>query len=789
MTSDPVTPGESRERFRRLESLFRKVGELPPAQREAYLAEQCKGDSALKAQVLGMLQAEHSPTAGMFDKPAYGDGVRVFEITPAPQSQPLPEHIGQYRIVRVIGEGGMGIVYEAEQSNPRRHVALKVIRRQTASPALIRRFQQEGQILGRLQHPGIAQILEAGTADDGGEGSGRGGPQPFIVMEFVHGRPLLEHAREQKLSRRERLELMALICDAVHYAHQHDVVHRDLKPANILVPDAQTRVMSASTSVRLAHPKILDFGVARLTDADLQVTQHTTVGELVGTVPYMSPEQAAGDPTQLDWRSDVYSLGVILFELLTGRLPQEVRAMMVHEAVRAIREDEPTLAGSIDRSLRGDIQTIIAKALEKDKFRRYQSAAELAADIRRHLNEQPISARPASALYRMHKFARRNKAIVAGVAVAFAAMMVATVISLRQAVIAESARQQERELRIVADQRTIDADLARVEAEQAREEAEAVSAFLATMLGAADPEVMGKDVRIVDVLAHAASDIDEQFPNQPSVRSTLRRNIGITYRRLGLLDEAELQLLLSVSDAKVAYDTDHPSLLRALNSLAVLYDDQHRYDRSLPMYEEILAIQRRTLGPSHRQTLGTSCNLGLTLYDLGRFEEAAEVLESTLNDMREALGSADRFTLNALQGLGTTRMRQERFDEAVQAFQEVLETATQALGSTDQRAISALSNLAEVNMQRQQPAAALALLDDALDRVREQLPEGHWRIGNFLYLRGVALTQLERFDEAEASLRSAHGIFLATYGPDGSMTTETAAALARLEEATEGWRR
>lgn len=364
----------------------------------------------------------------------------------------------------------MGSVFEAEQENPRRRVALKLLRGAAGSRRVLQRFQQEAQILGRLQHPGIAQILEAGTTDDGIVA------RPYIVMELVHGRTLLDYSALRRFSTRQKLALFAQVCDAVQYAHQCGVIHRDLKPANILevddiIPTVNAEAANpASATVRdrdnasehkitpeknAPRPKILDFGVARMVDSDLAlVTQQTSAGELVGTVPYMSPEQASGDPLQLDWRSDIYSLGVVLYELLTGRLPHDVRNVMLYEAVRSVREDEPTPVGSLDRALRGDVETILSKALEKNRRRRYQSAADLATDLRRHLNDQPISARPASAWYRLNKFARRNKAIVAGTGLAFLALAVGAAIAIQQAVRAEAARAGEMRQREAAERET-----------------------------------------------------------------------------------------------------------------------------------------------------------------------------------------------------------------------------------------------------------------------------------------------------------------------------------------------
>jgi len=270
----------------------------------------------------------------------------------------------------------MGAVYEAEQEHPKRTVALKVVKSSLASPSLLRRFEQESDALARLHHPGIAQVYEVGTA------TSTAGVQPFFAMEFIaHGEPLTQYAGTRHLNTGQPLLLMVAVCDAVHHAHQRGIIHRDLKPANILVDER-------------GHPKVLDFGVARVTDSDADATRQTGVGQLIGTLAYMSPEQALADPLELDTRSDVYSLGVILYELLAGKLPYTL-GHKLHEAVITIREQKPTALGSVERNYRGDIETVVAKAMEREKGRRYSSAAELAADIRRHLKDEPIIARPA----------------------------------------------------------------------------------------------------------------------------------------------------------------------------------------------------------------------------------------------------------------------------------------------------------------------------------------------------------------------------------------------------------
>ncbi|HUN80413.1 MAG TPA: serine/threonine-protein kinase [Phycisphaerae bacterium] len=400
--------------------LFDELVELPLPQRGRSLREKCASDPELRGLVERLLQ-QHDKGLGEFLERPYVDA----SAEVAAVDEELPSRIGAYEIVRKLGEGGMGIVYEARQENPRRTVALKLIRSGFVSTGLLKRFEHEAQVLGQLQHPGIAQIYEAGTAEVVAAGRGIGATgirQSFFAMEFVRGKTLTQSANDRELGTRQRLELFAHLCDAVHYAHSRGVIHRDIKPGNILVDET-------------GRPKILDFGVARATNADMQsLTLNTAVGQLIGTIPYMSPEQVSGDPVQIDFRSDVYSLGVTLYELLVGRLPFDLHNRSIPEAARIIREEEPTRLSSIDPKLRGDIETIVAKAIEKEPARRYGSVAEMAADIRRYLNDEPVQARPASTWYQFKKFSRRNRGLVWGVAATlvmlFAGVIVASTLAI-----------------------------------------------------------------------------------------------------------------------------------------------------------------------------------------------------------------------------------------------------------------------------------------------------------------------------------------------------------------------
>jgi len=512
--------------------------------------------------------------------------------------------LARYRIRRRLGAGGMGIVYEAEQKKPQRLVALKVVRPGFASEALLRRFEFEAEILGRLDHPGIARIFDAGTF---GAGDDR---QPFFAMELVRGRALHQFLDEEQPALKDLLRLFIRIGNAVAHAHQKGVIHRDLKTANILVTDQ-------------GQPKVLDFGVARATDGDVQqMTMETDAGKVVGTLPYMSPEQVAGDADALDVRSDVYSLGVLYYEMLAGVRPHDLAGKSMLEAARKIREEEPRRLGTLRAELRGDLETIGRKALEKDPARRYGSVLELVADVERYLAHEPISARPPTTIYQLVRFSQRHRALVGGV-IGVVLVLAAGVVSTRvQWWIAE---------------------LARNTAQAETRRAQAVSDFLMKCLVQASPnQRRGKVTTIEDVFAEAAVRVDQDFADEPEVRAELHGTIGWTLMQMGSHADAELHLQQSLTLWRELRGNENLRVAGVLASLASLAGRTGRTKDALPLAKQALAL-RRSASPAawsrerhdRRWELGTNCELvALAEYYTGNIEAAIGLFREAIDHRR-----------------------------------------------------------------------------------------------------------------------------------------------------------
>jgi tetratricopeptide (TPR) repeat protein/predicted Ser/Thr protein kinase len=665
------------KRWAVIDSLYHAALAKELGERSSYLAAACAEDPTLRSEVeslLGYADAElsgpiePSKMAELLDNiggSATSDRAELVGAAAAGIPTALPAIIGRYRILRLIGEGGMGTVYEAEQEQPRRTVALKVIKPGLASPELLRRFEQESQALGRLQHSGIAQIHEAGTADTGF------GPQPYFAMEFIRGQSLLEYAKAYELNTRQRLDLMAKVCEAVHHAHQRGIIHRDLKPGNILVDEN-------------GQPKVLDFGVARVTDSDAQATRQTDVGRLVGTLAYMSPEQVLADPLELDTRSDVYALGVILYELLAGRLPYTV-SRNLPEAVQTIREEDPARLSSISRNYRGDIETIVAKALEKDKARRYASAAGLAGDIRRYLADEPIVARPPSTSYQLQKFARRHMTLVAGVTAVFVVLVAGVIASTREATRARRAEQ-----------------VATAESATAK----AVNDFLQNdLLAQASARAQARpdtkpdpDLKVRTALDRASARIGNKFEKQPLVEASIRQTIGDTYRDLGLYSEAQRQVEQAIDLRRRVLGKTHRDTLYSMSQLAALYLLQDKYAEAESLDSEVLETQRRTFGEQDPRTIYTMRVLAETHWSLRKFGLAETLYLKALSLSRRVLGEDHRETLAIMSDLGPLYVNERRYVEALSILTKALEIQRRVLGEEHPDTMLTTGNLGTISL-------------------------------------------------------------------------------------------
>ena len=621
----------------------------------------------------------------------------------------LPDSIGDYTIDSIIGEGGMGTVYLARQHNPDREVALKLIRPGYASRKVLRRFELEAQLLGRLQHPGIAQIYEAGTFET------PAGPQPYFAMELVRGRPLDTYAEQHRLGTRARLELFAKVADAVHHAHTKGIIHRDLKPSNILV--------TADGDV-----KILDFGVARATDSDIKTTTiQTDVGQLIGTVPYMSPEQIAADPTAIDVRSDVYALGVVLYQLLAGRLPHDLRERMIHEAARMIREDDPAPLSSVNRTLRGDVETIVSKALEKDPARRYQSAEAMAEDIRRYLGNKPIVARPPSTVYQLRKFARRNKALVGGVVAVFVVLVAGVIASTALAVRATRAEQSARDR---------------------LGEAEATVKFLDDMLAAADPNAMGKDVSVRSVLDQAAKSIGKDFADRPIVEARLQSTIGKSYSGLGVVDEADIHLRRAYELRTATGGPEDPATLEARAAWAQNLFLMGNYERTETEFLALLADAQRLLGPDDKLAINAMNMLGTLYMIVGRYDEGEPILKRAIESADRALPPGSLEGVSARVALAGIYADQDRISEAEPIYLSVIETCNRTSGPNSPLTLSARSDYARMFYQAMRWEEAERLDRDVLERRLEVLGEEHLDTLTSMNNLALDLKQLGQADES-----------------------------------------
>ncbi len=639
-----------------------------------------------------------------------------------------PERIGAFAIIREIGRGGMGVIYLAEQERPSRQVALKVLRGGMTSADALRRFEREAEFLARLTHPGIATVYEAGvTTVSTGAAPER---VPYIAMEYIAGQRLDRYAEAARLSVEQRLELMARIADAVHHAHANGLVHRDLKPGNILVVPGEGKDPG--------QPKVLDFGIARLGEADAGGTLRTSTGQLLGTVPYMSPEQLAGQPSAVAARSDIYSLGVMAFELLTGELPHDVRNLPIAEAARVIRDEPPGSLGGQRPELRGDVETLVGKMLEKEPGRRYASAAEVAEDIRRFLHREPIRARPPSSWYQLTRFAQRNRALTASLVLLFLVLAGAALVSGTLAV-----RAMRAELR---------AQEQLAEAKRQAERFEAVNRFLEEMLAAPSPEDNPgqPDVTVREALAAGAARLDSgSLSAQPDIELGVRTAIGDSYRALGEYAAAREQLERAVELGRAVHPECHEDLAYALNKLGRVLARTGDFENAEASFTESLEMRRRLVGPSSQEIASTLNNLAQLLSDQSRYEEAIERHQEALAMRRELLGPAHEDIASSLNNIAVAHYFLGNLELAEPMYRESLSMDREIRGELHPNVAATMNNLAVLLSQMGRRDEAESLQRRALALEREIYGAGNPRLANSLLNLARLLVDTDRLDEAQ----------------------------------------
>ncbi|MBI2514308.1 MAG: serine/threonine protein kinase [Opitutae bacterium] len=777
----------------REEALFAAALAQPPAERAAFLRATAANDPALVARV-EMLLALHPKTEGFLEDTA-GEAVAAALGRPAPAGAAEVENlagekVGAFTVVARLGEGGVGVVYRAEQAEPlRRSVALKVIKPGMDTREVLARFDAERQALALMDHPGIARVFDAGATARG---------RPYFAMELVEGVPLTRYCDEHALPVAARLELFLQVCHAVQHAHQKGVIHRDLKPSNILVAVADG----------VPRPKIIDFGIAKATAADARAPAVTQVAQFVGTPGYMSPEQVAGD-ADLDTRSDIYALGVVLHELLTGRTPHDTGSVAdVAELRRRIRETDAvrpslflgrlgaetrgtvalmraTTPARLGAQLRGDLDWIVLRCLEKDRARRYATANALASDLVRHQRHEPVTAAAPSQLYRLQKAVQRNRAAFAAGALVFAALVAATVVSRAQAVRAQRAEQ-------LAAQRATAETAARARAEQAERVAaseaassRAIAEFLRKdLLAQASPENQAdRDIKLRTVLDRAAARVDGRFREQPLVEADLRETIGDTYEVLGDYAAARAQFEKTLTLRRVQLGSDDAQTLTAATKLFNALRLSAKLDDAEKLGADTLARWEKTVGADHPQAVRLRVTLPKLIYR-GRYREAEPLMKAALADARRVLGPEDPVTLGAMSDFAVVLVETGRLQEARDLAAETLEIKNRVLGPEHPNTLPTAINLAAIDAQLGHFAAAkeLALRVHGI-RTRLLGPEHPQTLSAATILANI-LVGLRDFATAEPLVVATHRALREKLGPEHPATLNTQTTLATIRFET-----
>ncbi|MBS0191964.1 MAG: tetratricopeptide repeat protein [Phycisphaerales bacterium] len=775
--------------------IYFEVRGLGLGARDDAIASLCAGDEKLKEVVLLLLRGGEAPMPieGLADEiRAAAEGGKD-----EAGGSGGGDRIGNYRLISRIGEGGFGIVYEAEQERPvRRRVALKVIKLGMDTRQVVARFEAERQALALMDHPNIAKVFDAGATPAG---------RPYFVMELVKGAPATDFCDAEKLGIRDRLEIAATVCDALQHAHQKGVIHRDIKPSNVLVARIDGRISA----------KVIDFGVAKATSARLtEKTIFTEFRQLIGTPEYMSPEQAGQSADDIDTRTDVYAVGVLLYELLTGATPfdsKRLRSAAYGELLRIIREEDPpkpstrlsSMGGSLNAVaatrgtapqrlgtlVRGELDWIVMKAMEKDRSRRYESAGALASDLRRYLVGEAVLAAPPSRGYQLRKFAARNRSLAIGTGAVGLSLLVGVAGFAWQASVARRERD-------TAESERNRALAAEAETAKRAEELKKVSDFQAKMLAQVDPSAAGrmltanvekkfreavakenlpqpeqmlkeagfdwnwKKINATDtardlidetILKPAVKAIDTDFKDQPLVDAALRQVIADRYGDLSMYAEAFPLQESALATRRRLLGNDHPETLTSINNMAILLQWWGKLKEAEPYLRECLERKRRVYGDDKEETIIAIANLGSQMLYMGRAAEAEPLYAEGLERSRKLTDKPNQVLINMLGAIGTLKNEQGKFEEAEKYDREALELNRAAHGSDHQDTLSALGNLATALKAQGKLAEAEPLMRETLERRRKLLGEDH---SHTL----VAMSELEVLLQAQGKVAEAEPI-------------------------------
>jgi serine/threonine protein kinase/Tfp pilus assembly protein PilF len=717
----------SAERWQRVEHVLDAALTQDPARWPSLLDESCAGDPELRAEVEALLARLSSAEGFLSSGPGSAAAAALIADAKADSANAAGRRIGPYRVVREVGRGGMSRVFLGERADGEfeQQVALKLLRPGLDSELDLERLRAERQILASLNHPHIARLLDGGVTDDG---------QPYLVLEYVEGRPIDRYCDEEKLGVAQRLGLFTTVAEATQYAHRNLVVHRDLKPSNILVAAGGT-------------VKLLDFGLAKLLDPNERVgTRLTRTGQRWMTPEYAAPEQIRGEAATT--LTDVYQLGAVLYELLTGRVPFAGRDGSLHELEAAVLHDEPPLPSGTDpsrRELRGDLDAIVMKALRKEPERRYASAATMIDDIERYRSGRPVLAQPDSKAYRARKFVGRHRA---GVAMALAIPVLLAGAGIRE--------------------RTL-----RTRAEDEARTSKAVEQYLISVFDVADPyappSLRSGDVTARALLDRGAARIDSSLAGHAANQAALRTVFGRVYANLGLFEQATSQLQRSLDQRRTLYGPRHEAVAEAMDELGQTLTSRKRLDEAEPLLREALALRRELLSSRHTSTAASLEHLATLMRERNDFTAADTLQREALLIRRSLLGDRDPAVAKSLSDLGLLYYWKAKYDDAEPVYREALSIQQETLGNDHPFTAATMQNLAQVQQLRGKLDEADTLFRRALAAKRKSLGNAHPSVTvNLNNLANLLFRARGKPDEAEPLVREALALDRQIFGENHS---------------------